>query len=291
MKKHLFRLLLLPCLLTAHPTLGQNDAPARPDSVQTEIEIQALTARLEAAYRQLFPNDTPYHRPGSYSDPEMFHSPLLDDFLEEWHRRYAPTEAADRQRSDTLATVYDLFAEFSRPDMKIMIWRDGKSQTLGLYRYVTITEKFPYAVLDDETFEQLLQTGKFHKVRYTTLAPFRPDIPYSRSLYMSYVYACALDRFLGNRECATDREDLIPRLEEGEYWRRGDFIYNSLPILGGHWGGWLYEAEPRCFSILLNASLDRAIIHAGYSSSGTEGLYRKADGKWTRERELSQWMQ
>lgn len=281
MKKHLFRLLLLPCLLAALPTRGQND-------VQTQIET--LTARLEAAYRQLFPVDTPY-RSGSSTAPEAFRSPLLDDFLEEWHRCYAPTEAADRQRSDTLATVYDLFAEFSRPDMKITVWRDGESQTIGRYRYVTVPEEFPYAVIDDEAFERLLQTGKFYKVRYTTLAPFRPDTPYSKSLYMSYVYACALDRFLGNRECATDRAASIPRLEDSEYRRRADFICNNLPITGGHWGGWIYEAEPRCFSILLDASLDRAVIQVGYSSNGCSALYRKADGNWTLERELSQWTQ
>ena len=289
MKKHLFRLLLLPCLIAALPALGQHDAPARPDSVQTEIGIEALTARLEAAYRQLFSTDTSDYSPRNCTDPEKFRSPLLDDFLEEWHRRYAPTEAADRQRSDTLATVYDLFAEFNRPDMQISVWYDRQWQTIGRYRYVTIPEKFPFAVLDDDEFERLLQTGKLHEVRYTTLAPFRPDIPYGKSLYMSYVYACALDRFIGNRWTPTDDRRNIPARTDSD--QRVDFLSLSLPIGGCPWGGWHYIAEPSCNHIVLNASLDRAVVAVGTQVDGTETLYRKSDGKWTREREISQWIQ
>ena len=281
MKKPLFRLLLLPCLLAALPALRQHDAPARPDSVQTEIETEALTARLEAAYRQLFPNDTSDYSPRNCTDPEKFHSPLLDDFLEEWHRRYAPTEAADRQRSDTLAAIYDIFTDFCRLCMTdIKIRRNHTWETIGRYRYMIVPESCLYEVNDEPFDRHLIRPAKA-----PNRIPFRPDTPGSRSLRMTDVYTCAIERFLRNRDVPQEHRDSRPAVGDGEYRRRCDFIGYNIPLLESLEGGWYYKAEPLDLSILFNSALDQAFLRFGYGPSGVamEAVYDKSNEKWTND--------
>lgn len=253
-------------------------APAQADPDDPEVVI--LTAWLEPAYRQA---------------DSSFRSPLLEEFLDHWHRRYPPTEQEDRLRSDTLAAAYDLISDIVQPcKMRyIRSLETGRAVDSIPYRYFTFQDSLRLILRADDDFLRDNDSGPGTppKPEKRICIPFRPEITYAKSLYLNRTYACALDRFLGNREENTEKLEAIPDLSVVESWHRGDFLLTHIPIVNGHWGGWIYAAEPRCFFIVFNASLDRAIADIGYSSYGSINLYRKVNGRWELEKEIGVWCQ
>jgi hypothetical protein len=231
------------------------------------------------------------------------HSPRrMERFLRNWHRRFRQNETTLGAQNDTLRAVYDLFAVVFNPNL---LRRPTGAQSDSPYRYAVIQQEILFYTFNDTYFDRNFtsSTSRYHTLRlpdgrYSIIENFRPQIknPEIKSLYLSDDYRKAFDLFLGTydfSETLNEGGSLMNRVRfSPESRERWFFLQDFLYIQAGHWGGyWLYETPPWIGFILLNKSLDKAVVELRANYSGVEILFHKTASGWEKQKVIVEWIE
>lgn len=250
------------------------------DTLDQPLQTETLLLALETAY-------------------EYDSNKRLERFLQNWHDRYRENETTAVLINDTLRSVYELFAACFVPGPGL---RATGKRTDTPYRYAVIQQSIPFYTLDLASFERLsLNTHDLicsPGQHYSVIEGFRPRIRKDgvKSLYLTDAYLEAFDRFLGTFAPFTDSLPpnglmAVARPKE-ECRKRWLFLSDFLYIQYGHWGGyWLYNTPPWIGQIVLNRSLDKAIVELHRDYAGDYILMNKTPAGWVMHAELDSWIE
>ncbi len=236
-------------------------------------EIRYLTESLEEAY---------WHYLGSGSYAEFYY------FADEWARAYPPTEQRDRAKSDTLAAVYDIYHQLCTPKLPKAICTKEMFQPNHYYPYLDV-EYMIVEEFDSTNYKNI--SRNWTQTSKKILSPFLPEHPEARPLYLAKEYLDALDRFLGNDAERFNKENHIPNRSMEESFARAAALQYLFKISSGHWGGWVYESEPRLYFIAFNKELNWAYVEFGARDQGYCRLYHKEQDEWIEVMKCSSWIQ
>lgn len=215
----------------------------------------------------------------------------IEAFLENWHRKYPANETSIGYLNDTLRTVYKLFGALFKPDLTC---RPTGRHSDTLYRYAVVGPRIVFHVIADTVFDRFYSCGNklgyydydkpIRGRHYSVVENFRPQIriPGLKSLYLTDDYKNILDVFLGNVNRKSTAGNITPPVRSEEERReRWLFLQNYLYVFHGHWGGyWRYDMPPSVNFIILNESLDKAIVELCYNYSGNGLLLHKEASEW-----------
>lgn len=221
---------------------------------------------------------------------------MMEEFLDIWHRKYTSNASTTGKQNDTLRNVYNLFTTLFNPDLKLRP-RGYRNDTN--YRYVVIQPQLTFCIAEDEAFDYyyesdppptfptdgfylLCQAGAYVRV----LEDFRPQIrqPTLKRLYLTNDYKDALELFLGKNE-RFPAEDQRPWESSKE---RMLFLQNYWYIINGHWEGWNYGI-PQIGYMVLNKSLDKAVVEIREEYCGDGMLLHKKHSGWKEVNGLYRW--
>ena len=236
-------------------------------------EIRYLAETLEEAYWH-------YLGRGSYVE--------FDYFADEWARTYPPTEQRDRARSDTLAAIYSIYHQLCTPKLPKAVCTKEMSHPNRYYTYLDVK----YIIVEelDSTNYKSISRNRAQRSE-KILSPFLPEHPEARPLYLAKEYLDALDRFLGNEAERFNKENRIPNRSIEESFARAAALQYLFEMNNGHWGGWIYESEPRLYFVAFNKELDWAYVEFGSRDQGYCRLYHKEQGNWKEVLKCSSWIQ
>jgi hypothetical protein len=73
---------------------------------------------------------------------------------------------------------------------------------------------------------------------------------------------------------------------------RVEFLRPQISISGLHWGGWQYLTYPVVYQIGFSIDTTQAMVwYRGSWCTGAEACYTKFGGKWTRQKDVGEWIE
>ncbi|MDP4254660.1 MAG: hypothetical protein Q8938_11690 [Bacteroidota bacterium] len=219
----------------------------------------------------------------------------LSSFFCVWHESSVPDDSSRVGSNDTVAAVYSIFRCFYKPFnlLKLGQWEWGNRLNEGA-RYIEVQGSIGYVVLPVDSVAQMNGFTNL-KERTIVLDDFRPqvDVPDSMVLYMNSAYDSALNYFLGTASTTVGRGNIMnPSSPEGASERRYQLLRPWLPILHGHWGGyWHLETHPEVNLVLLNRSLNLAMVEFRVGYQGGECILDKKGTRWVIRQSSTTWIE
>ncbi|MBS4766616.1 hypothetical protein KG007_10415 [Alistipes sp. kh20] len=222
--------------------------------------------------------------------------PRMEKFLDTWHRKYTSNASTLGKQNDTLRNVYNLFTTLFNPDPTL---RPRGYRSDSAYRYVVIQSQLMFCVAEDSMFDYYYEsspppkfpTDGFYLLReagayYKILTDFRPQIRQAglKRLYLTDEYKDALELFLGKNGYWPDEDQTSA--ESGR--KRMRFLQNYWYIINGHWEGWNLGI-PQIGYIVLNKSLDKAVVEVLGEYNGNGVLLHKTHSGWKEVKGLYHW--
>jgi hypothetical protein len=226
---------------------------------------------------------------------------LLAKFCETWAKQTPPktTEEIDRL-PDSLREIYRLYYEFYDPGNPLPTTESFVSgQLYDAMKYCIIQDEIPYAIVDT-FFQDSLMEKEFQRVaselgisvdsvkrgfiqvdkiqaklnvdwprayKGHVLTNFRPQIrlPNRQTLIVTPEYEKLLNQFLTKHGMSCLK-----------------FLSTQLTITDFHGrDSWALLTKPVVFSIIMDRSLNKAVVTSFITSFGACAYYAKVNGQWT----------
>lgn len=273
MKKieHKILLITLVFISLLHPNMIQAQVVEPLEEWRLEARVITFTGMLEEAY---------------WNYMYDFDFSALERFADMWRKDYPPTEQEHSRQSDTLAAIYEFYHQICAPELPTLNSRRkvGRSVQHHLFQEVR------YDVVEHL---DSANRGRFYPQRPAcSLSPFCPEFDEAHPLFVAPEYRMALDRFLGDREeCLPEERKKIEERTLEESLSRARFLAHLFDLMGGHWGGWVYDGDPTLYSVIFDKEFLWAYAAIGVPSWGEYNFYHKVDGRWTLVKKSGMWVQ